>query len=219
MSSADNLDRYYDRLPKEKREQLLRTIHRSVRRMTGMMEEVLVLGRVESGKAEFKPVEFDLAAFCRRIAEEIQTATSRRCPIEVRMDSVPTLAYGDETLLRHILTNLLSNAVKYSAEGQTVTLAATRRGRNAVLRVVDSGCGIPAPDQVRLFQAFHRGGNVRQVPGTGLGLVIVRRCVELHGGAIEFESVEGKGTTFTVKLQLFTKTPIGAPRRSAEVRP
>jgi len=68
------------------------------------------------------------------------------------------------------------------------------------------GCGIPEADQKRLFQAFHRGANVRQISGTGLGLLIVRRCVTLHGGEIEFESVEGHGTTFTVRLPLFLRT-------------
>src|SRR5262249_19657207 len=75
MSSTDNLQRYHQRLPAEKREQLLSTINKSVRRMAGMMEEVLLLGRVESGKTEFKPGAFDLAAFCRRVGDEIRTAT------------------------------------------------------------------------------------------------------------------------------------------------
>jgi len=68
---------------------------------------------------------------------------------------------------------------------------------------VDRGCGIPEDDQKRLFQGFHRGSNVRQIPGTGLGLLIVQRCVELQGGEIHFESIEGQGTTFTVRLPLF----------------
>jgi len=203
LSSADNLERYHERLPAEKRDQLLRTIHKSVRRMSGMMEEVLVLGRMESGKIDFKPVRFDLASFCRRLADEIQTATGHRCPIEVLPTETLPTAYGDENLLRHILTNLLSNAVKYSAEGRAVTLAAAKDAHDAILRVVDRGCGIPTADQPRLFQAFHRGSNVRQVPGTGLGLVIVRRCVELHGGTIEWESTEGRGSAFTVRLRLF----------------
>jgi PAS domain S-box-containing protein len=206
MSSADNLERYHDRLPAEKREQLLHTIRKSVRRMSGMMEEVLVLGRVESGKTEFKPAKFNLSAFCRRVGDEIQTATGNRCPVEVKTNKIPDAAFGDENLVRHILTNLLSNAVKYSEVGKRVTLKVAKEGSKAVFSIVDRGCGIPAAEQGRLFQAFHRGSNVRQIPGTGLGLVIVKRCVELHGGDIHCKSAEGSGTTFTVTLPLYGKT-------------
>jgi len=105
--------------------------------------------------------------------------------------------------LRHIFTNLLSNAVKYSPPDQRVDFVVQRDGDNAICRVTDHGCGIPEADQKRLFKAFHRGSNVRQIPGTGLGLLIVQRCVALHSGEIQFESVEGQGTTFTVRLPLF----------------
>ena len=81
-----------------------------------------------------------------------------------------------------------------------------RDGKIAICRIIDHGCGIPEADQKRLFQAFYRGGNVGQIPGTGLGLLIVQRCVELHGGEIRFESAEGKGTTFLVALPLFRST-------------
>jgi len=217
MSSTDNLQRYHDRLAAAKREQLLNTINKSVRRMSGMMEEVLVLGRVESDKTEFKPVKFDLESCCRRVGDEIQTATGKRCPVELELKGALRNAFGDENLLRHILSNLLSNAVKYSPEGSAVTLAAARKGSKAILRIIDRGYGIPVADQKRLFQAFHRGSNVRQVSGTGLGLVIVRRCVELHGGEILCESAEGKGTTFTVTLPLFGKLAIRASGDSAEL--
>jgi len=207
LSSADNLDRYHDRLPAEKRQQLLHTIHRSVRRMAGMMEEVLVLGRLETDRMTFKPAPLDFRALCRRICDEIESATNKRCPIQLRMNGIPETASGDDSLLRHILTNLLSNAVKYSTPGHSVDFHAQRDMNDAVCRIADRGCGIPEGDQKRLFQAFHRGSNVGQVPGTGLGLLIVQRCVELHGGEIKFESAEGQGTTFTVRLPLFNQTP------------
>ena len=205
LSSADNLDRYHDRLPAEKREQLLRTIHKSVKRMAGMMEEVLVLGRVESGRMPFAPEDLDLPAFGRRLSEEIEAVHGGRCPIKLTVDGELPTAFADENLLRHILTNLLSNAVKYSPEGQPVDLTLAANGPDAVIQVRDRGCGIPAADQARLFQAFHRGANVRHVPGTGLGLLIVRRCLDLHGGDITCTSAEGEGTTFTVHLPLFTR--------------
>lgn len=207
MSSTDNLDRYYDRLPTEKRQQLLHSINGAVRRMAGMMEEVLVLGRLETDRVTFKPTPLDLPPLCRRICDEIESATNRRCTIDLRVDGSSENAVGDESLLRHIFTNLLSNAMKYSPAGQNVEFNIRREGKRAICRIIDRGCGIPEADQKRLFQAFHRGSNVEQIPGTGLGLLIVQRCVELHGGEIMFESAEGKGTTFTVTLPLFTKDP------------
>jgi signal transduction histidine kinase len=203
MSSADNLQRYHDRLPPEKRTELLQTINKAVRRMSGMMEEALVLGRLETYGMKFKERPFDFHGFCRRVCDEIESATSRRCPIHLALDGTPEHANGDESIVRHIFTNLLSNAVKYSTAGQTVEFTVTSHGENALFRVSDQGCGVPLADQKRLFQAFHRGSNVRQIPGTGLGLLIVRRCVELHRGTIAFTSTEGQGTTFTVELPLF----------------
>lgn len=209
MSSADNLQRYHDRLAPEKRKQLLQTINRSVRRMSGMMEEVLVLGRLETDRMTFNPAQLEFRALCRRIADEIESATGKRCPIHLDMNSTPDFANADEGLLRHIFTNLLSNAVKYSAPNQSVEFSIHRDGVRAICRVRDRGCGIPEVDQKHLFQAFRRGSNVQQIPGTGLGLLIVQRCVELHGGGIAFESMVGKGTTFTVSLPVFNKATEG----------
>lgn len=203
MSSADNLQRYYDRLAPEKRDELLRTINKAVRRMAAMMEEVLVLGRLETNRMTFNPEPIEFDVLCRRTCDEIESATASRCPIRLAVDPKLEPGVGDESLLRHILINLLTNAVKYSAPGVAVDFDVKRDGDRVVCRIVDQGCGIPDPDQKRLFHAFHRGSNVGQIPGTGLGLLIVHRCVELHGGEVEFESVEGKGTTFTVTLPLF----------------
>ena len=210
MSSTDNLQRYHERLAPEKREELLRTINKSVRRMAGMMEEVLVLGRLEADRMTFKPAAFEFPTFCRRLCDEIASATGNRCSIHLNLDGTPETAHGDESLLRHIFTNLLSNAVKYSAPDSAVQFVVQRAGGDAVCRITDHGCGIPEADQKRIFQAFHRGSNVRQIPGTGLGLLIVQRCVALHGGEIQFKSAEGKGTTFTIRLPLFSQPPISS---------
>ena len=203
MSSTDNLERYYDRLTPQKRQELLRTINKSVTRMSSMMEDVLLMGRIESGRVGFKPAPIDLKSFCQRLCDEMETAQSRRGTIQLTFQGKIPTARGDETVLRHILTNLLSNAMKFSPAGEMVELKVSRSGANAIIRIADHGCGIPEVDRARLFQAFHRGSNVRQLPGTGLGLVIVQRSVSLHGGEIGFESSEGKGTTFTVRLPLF----------------
>jgi PAS domain S-box-containing protein len=204
VSSTDILDRYLDRLPAPERAEHLRAIQDSVKRMSGMMEDVLLLGRFESDRQQFRPDDLHLTACCRRLADEMRSATGGRCPIQLSLADDLPLARADESLLRHILTNLLSNAVKYSSAGSPVRLSLGRDGPDAVFRIEDTGLGIPAADQAHLFEAFHRGRNARQISGTGLGLVIVKRSVELHGGRIEFTSEEGKGTKFTVRLPVFS---------------
>ncbi len=203
LTSSDILDRYLDRLSPEKRKHYLESIHASVKRMRGMMEDVLLLGRVETGKLDFKPENIDLQALGRRVTDEILSATARRCPVVMRMEGSLDGARGDESLLHHVLANLLSNAVKYSPAGTPVTLQLVRRNSLAVFIVTDRGRGIPAVDRLRLFKSFQRGSNVGDTPGTGLGLLIVRQCVEIHGGTISLESEEGFGAVFTVAMPLF----------------
>jgi signal transduction histidine kinase len=160
---------------------------------------------VEAGRVEFKPAPLELGALCRRISEEILTATNHQNPIQLAVEALSESdAHGDENLLQHIFTNLLSNAIKYSPPGASVEFSVFRKEHEALFHVVDHGCGIPTQDQERLFQAFYRGKNTAHIPGTGLGLVIVKRCVTLHGGSIHCESWEGKGTTFVVTLPLFS---------------
>jgi signal transduction histidine kinase len=170
------------------------------------MEEVLVLGMVEAGKLDFKPAPLDFTCFCRRLVDEVQSATNNKCPVQISTSDDAKLALADERLLQHAFTNLLSNAVKYSPAGSMVHFDIERDGNIAICRIRDHGLGIPEADQERLFSAFHRGANASQVPGTGLGLTIVKRCVELHRGKIKIESAVGRGTTVTVRLPLFSPT-------------
>ncbi|MBL9175218.1 MAG: hypothetical protein JNL10_16890 [Verrucomicrobiales bacterium] len=204
MSAVELLGNYADRLTPERRSELLEDIRGSTLRMAGLMEQVLLLGRVESGRLDFRPSPLDLPDLLTRLADETASATHHRCPIQVRAEPAMLAgAQGDESLLRHILSNLLSNAVKYSPPGATVELTAGRDGVDAVVQVRDRGIGIPEADRARLFEAFHRASNVGQTPGTGLGLLIVKRCAGLHRGTLTFESVEGAGTVFTVRVPMF----------------
>jgi signal transduction histidine kinase len=203
LSSTEILNSYLGVLKPEEREMHLKDIKESSCYMAGLVEDVLMLGRVEAGKIKFAPAPLDLPQFCGKLVDEIKSATGQRCPIELSTDVEGDAATGDEALLRHILMNLLSNAVKYSPAGQLVSLCVERDGEDAVFVVRDKGVGIPAADLNRLFTAFHRGSNVGQLPGTGLGLFIVNRCIELHHGRININSAEGVGTTVTVRVPLF----------------
>jgi len=203
QSSAELLRDFHEKMRPPERQEQLESISRNTRRMAGMMEEVLVLSRLDAGKLDFQPAALDLNNFCRRVVDEVLSATSRRCAIEISLNSIPPEARADEQLLGHIFTNLLSNAVKYSEPGATVHFLVERNGSDAVCVIRDQGIGIPEEDQQQLFKAFHRGSNVGTRPGTGLGLMLVKRCADLHGGKVQVVSKFGEGTTVTMRFSAF----------------
>ena len=202
-SSSEILRDYLTDLPELERREHLDSIARNTLRMSDLMEEVLVLGRLDAGKMAFEPAPLDLPALCRRLVHEVLSATNRVCPINVTVESLPPDACADARLLRHILTNLLVNAVKYSEPGEVVDFGVGADAAQAVFTIRDRGIGIPDADQARLFNAFQRGGNVGARHGTGLGLVIVKRCVDLHGGRLQLTSKVAEGTTVTVNVPVF----------------
>ena len=108
----------------------------------------------------------------------------------------------DKKILRNVLLNLLSNAVKYSPDGKSIYLSVHTSAVSMKLKVKDSGMGIPPEAQKELFSKFHRANNAMHIQGTGLGLHIVKRYVELLNGSIEFSSKENEGTAFTVELPM-----------------
>ena len=203
LSSTDILTHYLDRLPEANRKEHLADIFQSCKHMSRMLEQVLVLGGIETGNAAFLRLTLDLAALFSRIADESSSANHGGL-IHLNVAADLAGASGDESLMRHIFLNLLSNAQKYSAPDAAVELAAVRDDLDAVFTVRDHGIGIPASDLPHLFESFARGSNVKDAPGTGLGLAIVARCVHLHGGTLSIESEEGHGTLVTVRLPLFT---------------
>jgi PAS domain S-box-containing protein len=203
LSSSEILQHYLETLNREERQEQLEAIKSSVLRMSTLMEEVLLFSRMEAGKFVFHPEPLDLVTFCQGLCDELRSATYARCPIIWRAENDLSGACADETLLQHLFTNLLVNAVKYSPEGSPVQFTTRRDGAAAIFCVRDRGIGIPIEAQAHLFDAFFRARNAADRPGTGLGLVVVRRCVDLHGGSIVIESTEGAGTTVHVSLPLF----------------
>jgi PAS domain S-box-containing protein len=203
LSSSEILSRYLDRLTPEKQQRHLATIDEAVHRMAALVEDVLMFSRAEAGRLEFKPAPLELNRFCTQLADELASAMNRRCPIQLTLPAPPAQVRVDEALLRHILTNLLTNAVKYSTPGVAVTLDVRHEGSQVLLCVQDHGIGIPDADLKRIFTPFYRSPNAAHITGTGLGLVIVKCCVERHGGSIQIESREGAGTTVTLQLPVY----------------
>jgi PAS domain S-box-containing protein len=204
QSSAEILEDYLDQLEPAERKDHLESIRKNTLRMAGLMEEVLLIGSFDAGKVEFKPTLLEPRAFARRLVDEVLSATNQRCSIELLLGEMPAAIPADERLLQHIFTNLLTNAVKYSFAGQVVRFEIEPAGQNMICTIRDKGIGIPEADREWLFNAFHRGHNIGNRPGTGLGLVIVKRCIDVYGGEIKVESETSEGTTVTVKLPMFT---------------
>lgn len=203
MSAVEVLRHYDEKLSPDKRRELCDDIHSATRNMAALMEHVLLLGRVEAGKLVCKPLPISLAEVLGKFIEEQLAVTHQKCSIHLDLSVGLEGAAADETLLHHIFSNLISNAVKYSPVGGNVTVRVRRSGTDAVCSVIDSGIGIPEEDHEHLFEAFNRASNVGEIPGTGLGLVIVKRCVEFHGGSIRVDSARSTGTTFEVTLPLY----------------
>ena len=124
----------------------------------------------------------------------------------------------DLNLFKRVATNLLTNAVKYSAADTVVTFEVAVLEGQLILSVTDEGIGIPVEDQKHLFETFHRASNVGTIPGTGLGLVIIRRVVEKLGGQIHFSSQENHGTTFTIQLPALEAVEAEVPPKNSPAR-
>ena len=199
LAATDLLGRYDGKMEPAERRRRLAKIRTSVQEMNELLEDVLAYGRAGAGSHECVRHPVVLRPLCEEIlAAAAATATATQ---NLVLACDPTLmAELDSKLTRQILSNLLTNAVKYSPAGSTVTLTATRRDGAVELRVADHGIGISPEDQVRLFEPFHRGHNVGNLPGYGLGLAITKEAVASHAGTIQVESAVGVGTTFTVVL-------------------
>lgn len=201
LSSSDLLRSYSDRMTPERRDQQLESIQQQVRRLANMLDDILALGKAQSVGLDLSLVPVDVRRFCEDIVTELRpTAASHTFQFEARDNCYDT--YADLKLLRQAVTNLLSNAVKYSPEGSTVYVRLNCDGEQIYIEIKDEGSGISKEDQQHLFEAFFRAKNVLSIPGSGLGLPIVKQAIEAHGGSITCESDIGEGTTFTLRLPI-----------------
>jgi len=200
LLSTGLLQNYEQKLTPETKLSHYQLIRSSIKNMAQLLDEVLVIGKAETGKLQFQPTPLDLELFCHRIVAELQISTGDKHQILFSSQGKITPGLWDESLLRHILTNLIANAIKYSPQGGKVIFQLIAQENSVIFHIQDQGIGIPLKDQQQLFQPFYRASNVDAIPGSGLGLAIVNRCVEEHGGKISLHSAVGMGTTFTVIL-------------------
>lgn len=203
QTSTDLLVHYTDRLTAQEKADSLSDIQRAVDRMKSVMENILMLGKLDAQTLQFRPAPTDLHQLFKQMVAEVASADAHAHRIELipptECDEARPLM--DETLVRQIFGNLLTNACKYSPSGATVRLAwQCVDSKILLVEVTDQGIGIPEADLPRLFETFHRASNTGTIQGTGLGLSIVKRAVDSLNGHIAVNSQVGKGSCFSVRL-------------------
>ena len=213
LSSTELLEHYSHKWTPEKQQKYFYRIKTSVEHMTELLNDVLLLGKADAGQLKLNPVEIDLSQYCQELVEEISLSyqthqiifNAKNCLLAdcgqgSSNDNDRGSVCLDEKMLRHIVQNLLSNAIKYSPDSDRVIFNLDCQPQQAIFRVQDFGIGVPPSELEQLFDSFHRAENVGSIPGTGLGLPIVKRAVDIHGGTIEVDSEVGVGTTFIITL-------------------
>lgn len=199
LSSAALLGKYTQADEQDKRDRHIRRIKDSVKHLNDLLEDFLSLGKLEEGKIQAHTENFELKDFLEEVLEEIRALGKPGQVIELNYTGDGTFM-TDKKLLKNILINLLSNAVKFSPENSTIQLNALRKDHELLLSVKDEGIGIPEDDLQHIFSSFFRGRNAVNIQGTGLGLHIVKRYVDLLNGEISIESIAEKGTTVLLEL-------------------
>lgn len=199
LSSANLIGRYEKTEQNDKRMRHVNRIESSVRNLTMILNDFLSLEKLESGKVRFKPVKIEIYDFAQQILDEVNlTAKSNQKVVHFHKGN--NFVFTDEHLLKNILINLLSNGIKYSPNEKNVELHTDMEGGTFQAQVKDYGIGIPESEQQHMFTRFFRANNVETIQGTGLGLTIVKRYLDLMNGKIWFESKEGEGTTFFIEI-------------------
>jgi signal transduction histidine kinase len=178
-------------------------IHSSGKHLLSLINDILDLSKVEAGRMELEVSEFDLPMAIENAMTLIKERAARHgINLEVSVDEKLDCFHGDERKFKQILVNLLTNAVKFTPEGGRISVAAGKNNDVVEVSVADTGVGIAPGDQERIFEEFRqaKGDVTNKAEGTGLGLTLTRKIIELHGGKIWVESELGKGATFSFTL-------------------
>ncbi len=199
LASAGLIARYPESDQQDKRTKHINRIKSSVNNLTSILNDFLSLEKLESGMISCQLVEVDFKNYVSILLDEMKLVANKNQMVN-HQHSGKAIANIDEHLVKNILINLMSNAFKYSPNGKDVDLISVIENGSLSIKVRDYGIGIPEEDQQHMFDRFFRATNVTNIQGTGLGLVIVKRYLDLMKGSISFESKENEGTTFTVVI-------------------
>ena len=177
-------------------------ISTEINRLNNLMNDVLILGKVESQKATITREETNLIDWSKELIENQFSDQADNRTIETYYEGTPQSVIIDNQMLSHVLSNLFSNALKYSKGKPSPKFTMSYFEDKVVFKVQDFGIGIPERAQEKLFQPFFRANNVAEIQGTGIGLVVIKEFVTIHGGEVSVHSVEHEGSTFTVTIPI-----------------
>jgi PAS domain S-box-containing protein len=204
LSSASLLSKYVKEDEQDKRERHINRIKDSVKHLNDILEDFLSLGRLDEGGIAAYPVEFNIKETINETVSDFKLLIKPGQYFHYEFEGSDIL-YADKKLFKNILINLVSNAIKFSGEGAAISLGTSVNGGLAVLTIADQGIGISKEDQKHLFSSFFRGSNANNIQGTGLGLHIVKRYIDLMKGTVHLQSEQGKGTSVTISFPCFQK--------------
>lgn len=204
VSSASLIEKYIERAEYDKTKKHTDRIRSSIHGLTEILNDFLSVDKLETQKTLVKPQEFDYEQFSTDIVEEMSTISKKGQLISRLIEGAPLMVHTDQNILKHILYNLISNAIKYSPETSTIHYHSFLSPTELKISVKDHGIGIPLADQDQLFNRFFRAHNALNVKGTGLGLNIVLKYLEMLNGSMNFESEENVGSCFTISIPLST---------------
>ncbi len=196
-------DELAGKITDKQRRDCLDNIYNSGRHLLSLINDVLDLTKIEAGRMDLVYEEFGVDSALREVLNVVRgLATKKEIDLSSLVEPPEALMVADKNKFKQVLYNLLSNAIKFTPTGGRVLVEARLKDGHATVTVADSGIGIPREQQHKIFGAFYQvqSASNREYPGTGLGLALTKRLVELHGGTIEFDSVQGRGTTFTVRM-------------------
>lgn len=201
LSSASLLSKYTTSDDQEKRDKHIHRIKNSVNNLNDILEDFLSLGKLNEGKVDKRSEKVSLKGILSDTVEEMKATLKKKQQFALDCDGDCDV-FTDKKLFRNILINLISNAIKFSEEGKTISINVRVEGQDAIVSVTDEGIGISEEDQHHLFSSFFRAANATNIQGTGLGLHIVKRYVDLLGGDVSLKSELNKGTTvnFTIPV-------------------
>lgn len=199
LSSASLLGKYTKTEDQEKRDKHVARIKEGVQHLNGMLEDLLSLGKLEEGLVEAKKEPVHCRSFMEDFISDLKEILKPGQQIKFTHEGSDEV-FTDKRLLKNILLNLVSNAIKFSPEDSVIEIFCSNQKEQMILTVKDSGIGISKEDQEHLFERFFRARNAANIQGTGLGLHIVSKYIELLNGKIELQSAEDKGTTFIITL-------------------
>ncbi len=200
LSSAYLLSRYIKAEEQPQRDKHIQNIVSSVTSLTEILNDFLSVGKIEEGNINPHFTEFDVKELIEKIIKEVNHLLKENQTITYVHDGSDTVIYLDPSMLKHIIRNLLSNAIKFSTDESVVEVHSDKTGNIFTLCIKDYGIGIPESEHGNLFNIFFRSSYATNIQGTGLGLHIVKKYVELMGGNIDFKSAIGQGAEFTIKF-------------------